>query len=64
MYKYVQKHFLKENVCALQVFLRVLISRPLCAQLRGNIGHKEKLHLYDTKVNFFPNSYSMWQVPR
>jgi len=40
--KHVQKHFLKENSCALQVFLCVLTSRPVCArtcaQLRGNIS--------------------------
>jgi len=38
--KYVQTHFLKENLCALQVYLRALISRPVCvcAQLRGNIA--------------------------
>jgi len=39
--KYVQTHFLKENLCELQVFLCALISRPVCAraQLRGNIGY-------------------------
>jgi len=43
--KYVQKHFSKENLCALrlQVFLCALISQPVCAhtcaQLRGNIDH-------------------------
>jgi len=40
--KCVQKHYLKENLCALQVFLCALISRPAWArthaQLRGNIG--------------------------
>jgi len=40
--KHVQTHFLKENLCALQVFLCALILRPVCArtraQLRGNIG--------------------------
>src|SRR6218665_3931464 len=39
--KYVQKHFGKEHLWSLQVFLRVLIWRPVCvrtcAQLRGNI---------------------------
>jgi len=37
------KHVLKGNLCALQVFLCALISRPVCArksaQLRGNTGH-------------------------
>jgi len=41
--KYVQKHFLKEHLCALQVFSCALISRLVCAhihaQLRGNIDH-------------------------
>ena len=35
-----KKHFLKENLCVLKVFLCALISRPVCsvhAQLRGNI---------------------------
>jgi len=36
------KTFLKETLCALQVFLSALISRRVCActcaQLRGNIG--------------------------
>ena len=40
--KYVQKHFWKKHLCALQVFLCALVSRPVCiridAQLRGNIG--------------------------
>jgi len=42
--KYVQKHFFKDNLCALQVILCALISRPVCARtraqlsLRGNIG--------------------------
>jgi len=39
--KHVQTHFLKENLCAFQVFLCPLISRPACArtcaQLRGNV---------------------------
>jgi len=38
--KYVLTHFLKKNLCALQVFLFALISRLVCActraQLRGN----------------------------
>jgi len=39
--KYVQQQFLKEPLCALQVFLCVLISRSVCthAQLRGNNDH-------------------------
>src|SRR6218665_1621861 len=41
--KYVQTHFLKKDLCALQVFLCALISRPVytrtCAQLRGNIDY-------------------------
>jgi len=40
--KYVHAHFLKENLCALQVFLCALIWRPVCArtraQFRGNIA--------------------------
>jgi len=28
--KYVQKHFWKKYLCALQVFLCVLVSRPMC----------------------------------
>jgi len=44
--KYVQKHFEKENLCALQVSCVVLISQPVCActraQLRGNIGYQSK----------------------
>ena len=36
------KHFWKEHLCALEVFLCLLISRLVCvrahAQLRGNIG--------------------------
>src|SRR6218665_465610 len=40
--KYVQTHFLKENLCALQVFLCAFISQHVCArtcaQLRGNIA--------------------------
>ena len=39
--------FLKEHLCARQVFLCVLISRPVCArtraQLRGNIGQDVSL---------------------
>ena len=35
--KYVQEPFLKEDLCALQVFLCVRVPRPRCAQLRGNI---------------------------
>jgi len=38
---YVQTHFLKGNLCVLQVLLCALISQPVCmctcAQLRGNI---------------------------
>src|SRR6218665_1709748 len=38
---HVRKTFLKENLCALQIVVCALISRPLCArtraQLRGNI---------------------------
>jgi len=37
-----KRHFLREHLCALQVFLHALVSRPVCActhaQLRGNIG--------------------------
>jgi len=37
-----QKHFWKEHLCALQVFLCALVSRPVrvrtLAQLRGNIA--------------------------
>ena len=40
--KYAQKHFLKENLCALHIFLCAHVSRPVCArtraQLRRNIG--------------------------
>src|SRR6218665_3689801 len=38
--KYVQTHFLRENLCALQDFLCALISRPVCArtQLREMTG--------------------------
>jgi len=43
------KNFLdywKEHLCALQVFLCALVSRPVCmhthAQLRGNIGYNSK----------------------
>src|SRR6218665_279938 len=43
--KYVQKHFWREHLCALHVFLcalTALVPRPVCAQtcaqLRGNIG--------------------------
>jgi len=43
--KYVQKHFWKEHLCALQVFLCALFSSPLCArvqaQLRGNIARNQ-----------------------
>lgn len=39
--KYVQKHFQRQNLCALQVFLGALLSRLVCAHtrahLRGNI---------------------------
>src|SRR6218665_1410974 len=42
--KYVQKHFWKEHLCVLQVFLCALVSRLLCActraQLTGNIGQE------------------------
>jgi len=42
--KYARKHFPKEHLCALQVFLCVLVSRPAFAQthaqLRGNIRNK------------------------
>src|SRR6218665_2454499 len=42
--KHVQKHFSKENLCALQVFLCVPIARPVCAhrheQPRGNSDGK------------------------
>jgi len=41
--KYVQQHVLKKTLCALQVFLFALISRPLCArtcaQHRRNIAY-------------------------
>jgi len=33
--KYGQKHFLTENVCALQVVVCALISRPVCARTRA-----------------------------
>jgi len=40
--KCVQKHFLKENLYVLQVFLCAVISQPVCThtctQLRGNIA--------------------------
>ena len=36
--KYVETHFSKENLCALQVFLCGFISRPVCALLTGNIA--------------------------
>jgi len=40
--KYVQNHFWKEDLCALQVFMCALVSQLVCvrtrAQLRGNIG--------------------------
>ena len=50
--KCVQKHFLKENLCTLQVFLCALISRPVCAfaQPRGNIG--DNLKITTLKVHF------------
>jgi len=32
--KYVQKHVLKETLCALQVFLCALIARPVCTHTR------------------------------
>src|SRR6218665_2993528 len=35
--KYVQKHFLKENLCVLQDFLCALISRPLCMCTRAQL---------------------------
>src|SRR6218665_1806259 len=37
--KYVQNHFLKENLCALKIFLCALISRHVCtcAQLRAGM---------------------------
>ena len=42
MYEMWVKQFLKENLCALQVFLCALIPRPVGAharaQLRGNIA--------------------------
>jgi len=34
MYETGLKAFLKENLCVLQVFLCVLISRPVCAHTR------------------------------
>jgi len=51
MYEIYANTFLKENVCAHQVFLCALISQPVCArtraQLRGNIAsnamHKGEL---------------------
>jgi len=60
VYDYVQKHFLKEQSCALQVFLCALISRPVCActraRLRGNIALnrlpsnlRPELYIFSTK---------------
>jgi len=41
MKKFVQKHFWKKHLCALQVFLCAHVSWPVCTrtctQLRGNI---------------------------
>ena len=41
MHEICAKTFIKENICALKVFLYALISRPVCAraQLRGNIAN-------------------------
>jgi len=50
--KYVQKHFWRERLCALYVFLCAHVSRPVCAsrraQFRGNIGQDRSHH--DTSV--------------
>ena len=56
--KYVPKHFWKEHLCALQVFLCVLVSQLVCARahsLRGTLpmGHK---HTYF-------NCISHWNLP-
>jgi len=45
---YLERHVSKENLWALQVSLRALISQPMCmstcAQLRGNIGADKQLN--------------------
>src|SRR6218665_610863 len=42
VYEICEKHFWKEHLCALKVFLCALVSQPMCArtraQLRGNIA--------------------------
>ena len=47
--KYVQTYFLRENFCALHVFLCVLISQPVCArahaQPRGNIAGRAEVQI-------------------
>src|SRR6218665_1012178 len=43
--QYVQIYVWRENLCALQVFVGALVSRPVCsctrAQLRGNIAYED-----------------------
>src|SRR6218665_739432 len=61
MYEICENTFLKENLCVLQVFLCVLISRPVCArtcaQLRGNIDCDMKL-VYDLSLHVL--CYYLW----
>jgi len=52
--KYVQKYFLKEYLCVLQVFLCALVSPIVCArpQLTGNIDVTRKMAKYYQKSYF------------
>jgi len=54
--KYGQKHFWREHVCALQVFLCALVSQTVCActraQLRRNIQHTLK-NIWGARFRFW-----------
>ena len=52
--KSVQKHFWTEHLCALQVFLCALISWPVCAQFRVNIGCDFPEHLNKSEPDMIP----------
>ena len=70
--EYVQKHLWKEHLCALQVFLCALVSRPVCTrtQLRANIAMSSVVrYLIYTAVKSFvllllANSWSLVLLPQ
>jgi|SRR6218665_1889895 len=64
--KYVQTHFLKENLSALQVFLCALISHSVCtftrAQLRGNTDPESfRLFFWTTLLTSRSIQVGLWQ---